>query len=308
MCGIAGIYLTVAPERAGLESSVEVVAGRMVERIRHRGPDDEGTWAGIVSGDGRVAFGHTRLSILDLSAAGHQPMLDRSTGNVLTFNGEVYNFRQVRNALGDEVWDSETDSEVILRSYDRWGKLCLERLRGMFAFAIYDRASGALFMARDRMGIKPLYYYRGEGFLIFASEVRAILATGLVPRILDPVALSQYLAYQTVPAPRTIVEGVRMLTPGTWLECLASGELKEQRYWDPLENASEEARHAGKSESRRRVNELLHESAALHLVSDVPVGAFLSGGIDSTAIVALMREAGHTPRTFSVVFTEKSYD
>lgn len=276
--------------------------------VRHRGPDDDGTWAGAAEGGGQVAFGHTRLSILDPSAAGHQPMRDPATGNVLTFNGEVYNFRQVRAALGGDDWESETDSEVLLRAFGRWGKSCLERLRGMFAFAIYDRASGAVFLARDRLGIKPLYYYRGRGFLIFASEVRAILATGLVPRVLDAVALGHYLAYQTVPAPRTMVEGVRMLPPGTWLECLPSGVVEESRYWDPLENASEEARHAGKSESRRRVSELLHESAALHLVSDVPVGAFLSGGIDSTAIVALMRAAGHTPRTFSVAFTEQSYD
>ena len=310
MCGIAGIFLTNSPERAGLKSSLEDLVDRMVGCIRHRGPDDKGTWVSSGAEGGRVAFGHTRLSILDLSAAGHQPMHDPSTGNVLTFNGEIYNFRQVRNELGGggKVWKSETDSEVILRAYARWGKSCIERFRGMFAFAVYDRVSGHLFIARDRLGIKPLYYYRGAGYLIFASEVRAILATGLVPRTLDTVALSHYLAYQTVPAPRTMIDGVRMLPPGTWLECRTSGEVEERRYWDPLENASEEAGHAGQSESRRRVTELLHESAALHLVSDVPVGAFLSGGIDSTAIVALMREAGHTPRTFSVVFTEKSYD
>lgn len=290
-------------------ASVESAARSMVSAIGHRGPDDKGLWSAR-SGKGEVVLGHTRLSILDLSAAGHQPMQDKVAGNVLTFNGEIYNFRQVRDELRDTGgrWVSGTDSEVILRAYARWGKSCLGRLRGMFAFALYERASGGLFLARDRVGIKPLYYYRGDGFFVFASEVRAILATGLVPRLLDPLALRHYLTYQTVPAPRTMIEGVRMLPPGTWLACRPSGEVEMRRYWEPLENPSEEARHAGKSESRRRVGELLRESAALHMVSDVPVGAFLSGGIDSTAIVALMREAGHTPRTFSVVFSEKSYD
>lgn len=281
----------------------------MVERIRHRGPDDEGLWARD-EGDVRVALGQTRLSILDLSAAGHQPMLDAATGNAVVFNGEVYNFRQVRESFGGEggPWATGTDTEVILRGYARWGKSCLERLRGMFAFGVYDGARRELFLARDRLGIKPLYYYRGDGFLVFASEVRAILATGLVPRVLDAVSLRHYLAYQTVPAPRTMIEGVRMLPPGSWLACRPTGEVEERRYWDPLENASEEARHATQAESRRRVGELLREAAALHLVSDVPVGAFLSGGIDSTAVAALMHEAGHTPRTFSVVFTEGAYD
>jgi asparagine synthase (glutamine-hydrolysing) len=310
MCGIAGIYLTRSPERAGLAAPLDDLARRMVRSLRHRGPDDEGVWSCEAEPAARAAFAHTRLAILDLSSAGHQPMLDPSNGNSLAFNGEIYNFRRVRDELGDGggPWSSDSDSEVILRAYARWGRACLERLRGMFAFAIYDRERRELFVARDRMGIKPLYYYRGEGFLIFASEVRALLSTGLVPRVLDTTSLQHYLAYQTVPAPRTMIEGVRMLPPGTWLTCDEAGSVQERRYWDPLENASAEAKHDTKAESRRRVAELLRESAALHLVSDVPVGAFLSGGIDSTAVAALMREAGHTPRTFSVVFTEEAYD
>jgi asparagine synthase (glutamine-hydrolysing) len=178
----------------------------------------------------------------------------------------------------------------------------------MFAFAIWDASEQMLFLARDRLGIKPLYYYAGNGFFLFASEVRALLASGLVPRHLDPVALWEYLGYQSVPAPRTLIQGIQALPPGSWLTVDSAGQMCEGRYWDLLEHASPEARSAPVAESRRRVGELLREAVALHLVSDVPLGAFLSGGIDSSAIVALMREAGQVPQTFSVVFAESSYD
>jgi asparagine synthase (glutamine-hydrolysing) len=281
----------------------------MVEHIGHRGPDDEGAHVFEQEGSA-VALGHTRLSILDLSAAGHQPMHDARTGNWITFNGEIYNFREVRERLdpNPDSWRSESDTEVILRAYERWGKDCLKHLRGMFAFALWDKARAELFVARDRLGIKPLYYFNERGLFLFGSEVRALLASELVPRRLDAIALWEYLGYQSVPAPRTLVEGVCALKPGCWLVVDASGKLTEGCYWDILENASEEAQTASLSESRRRVREILEESVALHLVSDVPVGTFLSGGIDSSAIVALVREAGQTPRTFSVVFDESDYD
>lgn len=286
----------------------EVLAS-MVERVRHRGPDDRG-WVTLgIKGNGAVGLGHTRLAILDISPAGRQPMTDPQTANRITYNGEVYNYRELRKQLdGDGVtWRSNSDTEVILKAYAKWGKDCLEHLRGMFAFAVWDARLQELFLCRDRLGIKPLYYYKGDGFFLFASEVRALLATGLVPRALDAVALWEYLAYQAVPAPRTLIEGVRALSPGAWLSVGATGGLVEGRYWDPLEQASPEAPRATAAESRRKVGELLRESVALHLVSDVPVAAFLSGGIDSSAVVALMREAGHTPRTFSVVFSESDY-
>jgi asparagine synthase (glutamine-hydrolysing) len=178
----------------------------------------------------------------------------------------------------------------------------------MFAFAIWDASQQMLFLARDRLGIKPLYYYAGDGFFLFASEVRALLASGLVPRRLDPIALWEYLGYQSVPAPRTLIQDIHALPPGSWLTVDTAGKMSEGRYWDLLEHASPEAWNAPVTESRRRVGELLREAVAMHLVSDVPLGAFLSGGIDSSAIVALMREAGQVPRTFSVVFAESSYD
>lgn len=312
MCGIAGILSTATrpePQGAGDSVSLRAPLERMLARIDHRGPDDSGVSI-FQSGAATVALAHTRLSILDLSPAGHQPMQDARTGNWITFNGEIYNFREVRQRLdaNSSAWRSESDTEVILRAYERWGRDCLEHLRGMFAFAIWDNERQELFIARDRLGIKPLYYYAADRLFLFGSEVRALLASNLVPRKLDAVALWQYLGYQSVPAPRTLIEGVHALKPGCWMVVDAAGRVSEGSYWDLLSNAAAEAQTVSRSESRRRVRELLEESIALHLVSDVPVGAFLSGGIDSSAIVALVREAGQTPRTFSVVFDESAYD
>ena len=294
---------------AGDASSLRAPLALMLEQIDHRGPDDSGV--AIFQGTAAsVALAHTRLSILDLSPAGDQPMQDPRTGNWITFNGEIYNFRETRQRLDADpnAWRSESDTEVILRAYERWGRDCVEHLRGMFAFVIWDNARQELFIARDRLGIKPLYYYAAGGLFLFGSEVRTLLASNLVPRKLDALSLWQYLAYQSVPAPRTLIEGVHALKPGCWMVVDAAGQVSEGSYWDLLGNASTEARSSSKSESRRRVRELLEEAVALHLVSDVPVGAFLSGGIDSSAIVALVKEAGQTPRTFSVVFDESAYD
>ena len=311
MCGIAGILSTTgrAGRSADAAASLRAPLELMVERLRHRGPDDSGAWVSQLP-SAPLALGHTRLSILDLSAAGHQPMRDSRSGNQITFNGEIYNFRELRRRLDsdDAGWRSDSDTEVILRAYERWGKDCLRYLRGMFAFAIWDDARQELFIARDRLGIKPLYYFNAPGLFLFGSEVRALLASNLVPRKLDPVALWEYLGYQSVPAPRTLVENVRALKPGCWMTVDAAGIFREESYWDLLENAAPEARGATAGESLRRVRQLLEEAVALHLVSDVPVGAFLSGGIDSSAIVALVREAGQQPRTFSVVFNESAYD
>ena len=312
MCGIAGILAaTNGPETSGTAGAASLGAplARMVEGLRHRGPDDSGVCV-LQAESSAVALGHTRLAILDLSPAGRQPMQDPRNGNQITFNGEIYNFRELRQRLepAAAAWRTETDTEVVLRAYERWGRDCLQHLRGMFAFAIWDHARQELFLARDRLGIKPLYYFSAEGLFLFGSEVRALLASELVPRKLDAVALWQYLGYQSVPAPRTLVAGVRALAPGCWMTVDALGRTGGGCYWDLLANASREARTASTRDSRRRVRELLAESVALHLVSDVPVGAFLSGGIDSSALVALVREAGQTPRTFNVRFTERAYD
>ncbi|MBI1761462.1 MAG: asparagine synthase (glutamine-hydrolyzing) [Acidobacteria bacterium] len=302
MCGIAGFFTAHKNE-----FDLAAVAARVLPQLDHRGPDDRGM---VVVAEGRCALLHTRLSILDLSPAGHQPMATPDGRYWITFNGEIYNFRALRQQLLDcgEPFASQSDTEIILKLYARYGADCLAHLRGMFAFAIWDNTRQELFVARDRLGIKPVYYYAHKGQFLFASEVRALLATGLVPRQLDHIALSEYLAYQSVPAPRTLIEGVRLLPPGSWLKVDAQGQVAETRYWDALTCAEPSAAGQSYETSKRRVNELLHEAVALHLVSDVPVGAFLSGGIDSTAIVALMRATGQQPHTFSVVFNEQAFD
>jgi asparagine synthase (glutamine-hydrolysing) len=288
---------------------VDEALANSVANIRHRGPDDLGLVTLGAGSGGAVGLGHTRLAILDTSAAGHQPMTNSQTRDWITFNGEIYNYRELRAQLdiAGRPWMSNSDTEVVLRSYAKWGRDCLAHLRGMFAFAIWDAQAQELFLARDRLGIKPLYYHKGDGWFLFASEVRALLATGLIPRVLDSQALWEYLAYQSVPAPRTLIRGVHAMMPGSWLSVSANADVGEGRYWDPLEQASPTASQITVEESEQRVGELLRESVALHLVSDVPVAAFLSGGIDSSAVAVLMREAGHTPQTFSIVFSESEY-
>jgi asparagine synthase (glutamine-hydrolysing) len=306
MCGIAGFLVPAAASQPG---DLNAMLQRMVECQHHRGPDGQGQQIVGEPGGPRVGLGHNRLAIIDLSPLGSQPMASADDSTLITFNGEIYNYKSVRAALGDEGWRSQSDTEVILRAYARWGQGCLEHLRGMFAFAIWDAGRRELFLARDRVGIKPLYYTRAaDGTFLFASEVRCLLASGLVRPRLDSVALSQYLAYQSSPAPRTLVQGVNSLPPGCWLRVDAQGNVSQGSYWDLLDQVVPDAGGVSPIESRRRVGELLRESVALHLVSDVPVGAFLSGGIDSTAVVALMREAGVVPRTFSVIFQEQAYD
>ncbi len=303
MCGIAGALRTT-----GDPTSAEEAVLRMVDQQRHRGPDGCGLEVFGGPQPPLVALGHTRLAILDLSAAGRQPMQTANGAVSITFNGEIYNYHALRVELGSRDWRTRTDTEVLLQAYQTWGRGCVERLRGMFAFGLWDAEQQELFLARDRLGIKPLYYYADDGVFVFASEVRALLASGLVPRRLDPIALGEYLAYQSVPAPRTMIQGVRALPPGAWLVVDRTGRVTHKRYWDLLENAAPEASGMSPADSRRRVADLLRESVALHLVSDVPVGAFLSGGIDSSAIVGLMREVGHVPHTFSVAFSEQGYD
>lgn len=310
MCGIAGAIFWKDAPRA---DEHDAIVSRMVDAIAHRGPDGRGvarcTPASRMSGP-QAVFGHARLSIIDLSERGGQPMASGRRPVWVTYNGEIYNFAEVRRALEGtgRVFASESDTEVLLQGYEEWGTGVIDRLRGMFAFAIWDGASNQLLLARDRLGIKPLYVYRDHRGLVFASEVRALLASRLVPRRLDAIAVDQYLAYQSVPAPRTLVESVTMVRPG-WL-AFASGpnRYEEREYWDPLLAASPGAATADRGAARRHVHTLLAESVGLHLVSDVPVGVFLSSGVDSTAIVSLMRQAGVTPRTFTVACPGSGFD
>ena len=309
MCGIAGgVFWGGRTLRPVAESAVAA----MIQAMSHRGPDGRGTMASPVHADEPhrpfAILGHTRLAILDVSDAGAQPM-GRPTASFVTYNGETYNFADLKTELHGfgTGFSSRTDTEVLLRGYDRWGLDVVRRLRGMFAFAIWDEPRRRLFLVRDRIGIKPLYFYKTDGVFLFASEVRALLATGLVPRVVDPTALWQYLGYQAVPAPRTLVAGVRALEPGHWLTVGADGHTMDGEYWRMLD-ATASPMDVSPGEARKRVGDLLRDAVASHMVSDVPVGAFLSGGIDSSAVVGLMREAGHRPRTFSVGFPEAAFD
>jgi len=272
MCGIAGIILkSGSPDRETLDSMSGLLA--------HRGPDDEGVYM-----DGRVGLVHRRLSILDLSDAGHQPMSYASGRYWIVYNGEVYNFVELRNELASMgyVFESGSDTEVVLAAYDAWGRECLARFRGMFAFAIYDRSEKSVFFARDRMGEKPLYLYEDEGRLIFASELKALVASGAVPFELDPVSVDLYFHYHYIPEPFTPLKGVRKLAAGHSLTIeLEEWRISEHCYWrmedaPPLEG-----------DPARLIRERLDEISGLIIRSDVPVGVALSGGLDSSAIAAM---------------------
>lgn len=288
MCSIAGILGNAARE----------VVARMNEAQRHRGPDDQGV---VQCGD--VVLGNTRLAIIDTSDAGHQPMHDPETGNWLTYNGETYNFKELRRELGGE-WESNTDTEVVLRAYAKWGVEAFRRLRGMFALALWDERRNRLLLARDPLGIKPLYYYVANRQVVFASELRALLASGLVARRLSSDGVDSYLANGSVAAPLTIVEGVKQLLPGHYLEVDESLGLQEFEF----ARARCEQVPSSRDEAVARLRAELEESVRMHLVSDVPLGVFLSGGMDSSALVALMsRVSDQRPKTFSVVFDEAAF-
>ena len=286
MCSIAGIC----------GGSADAVV-RMNRAQRHRGPDDQG----IVK-IGPVVLGNTRLAIIDTSTAGHQPMQDPASGNCITYNGEIYNFKELRREIGGE-WVSGTDTEVVLRGYSKWGVDLFRKLRGMFALALWDNQKQQLLLARDPLGIKPLYYYATKDQFVFASELRALLASGLVPRRVDPTGVDSYLAYGSVAAPLTIVDGIKQLLPGHYLQ-VSANDRSDVEFAVP----EREAVAGNRDDAVARMRAELEESVRLHLVSDVPLGVFLSGGMDSSALVALMsRISDQRPQTFSVVFDESTF-
>ena len=294
MCSISGIF------GKGLSSEVVV---RMNEAQRHRGPDDSG-----IAECCPVILGNTRLAIIDTSAAGHQPMHDPETGNWITYNGETYNFKELRSEIDKPEWTSNTDTEVVLHAYQKWGVDAFQKMRGMFALAIWDERRQQLLLARDPLGIKPLYYYADEKQLIFASELRALLASGLIARRLSAAAVDSYLANGSVEAPLTIVDGVKQLLPGHCLRVTATEtgtiELSDSEFAQPKVTDIPSNRNDAVAHLRAE----LERSVQLHLVSDVPLGVFLSGGMDSSALVALVhRISDRRPKTFSVVFDETKF-
>ena len=275
----------------------------MVQAMNHRGPDDRGTYR-----DDRVALGMTRLAIIDLTAAAHQPMSNPQGSIWIIYNGEVYNFHGERKLLEDKGYSfsSTSDTEVVLRMYEEYGDDFLLRLRGMFALAIYDKRKGdekrRLLLARDHLGIKPLLYADVGGKLIFASELKALLSSGLIAADVDPVALRLLLTFGSVYQPRTMIRGVKMLPPAHRL-VVENGGHRLERYWFLGVNRRPELRTLPYGEAVAELRRVLEDSVREHLVSDVPVGAFLSGGVDSSLLVAMMaRWAGRRVKTFSVGF------
>jgi asparagine synthase (glutamine-hydrolysing) len=297
VCGINGIYGINDAEQA--RSRVL----QMCNAMAHRGPDDHGVFH-----NGPAALGHRRLSIIDLSAAGHQPMLSQDSRYSIVYNGELYNYKELKAELSQNyTFTTNTDTEVIIAAYARWGTACLQRFNGMYGFAIWDSEKKEMFIVRDRLGIKPLYYYRSGDQLVFASEVRSLLASGLVPRKLSAEGLVDFLRYQTVHAPATILENVYMLLPGHYM-LVSGGNVNIQRYWKLPVSADDAIGKKEYNEVCSDINLLLYKAVERRLVADVPFGAFLSGGIDSSAVVGLMsRVQQDKVKTFSVVFDEKDF-
>ena len=297
MCGICGEL------RLDGQVGRPDVIKRMLPKLARRGPDFEDQWT-----DGPLALGHRRLAIIDLSQRANQPMVDQELGLVLVFNGSIYNYRELRADLIHEGYHffSEGDSEVIIKAYHKWGERCPEYLHGMFAFAIWDLRTQSLFLARDRMGIKPLYFSQQDQFFRFASNTQALLAGGEVDTHIDAVALHHQLTlHAVVPAPRTILSGVRKLIPGTSLTIKPDGSQAQRRYWHlsaerPVEPRSEQ-------EWTDAIHTALREAVRKRLeVADVPVGVLLSGGLDSSLLVALLAEAGVKDLlTFSIGFEDQ---
>jgi len=302
MCGIAGLLGPTG------RTDPEAVR-RMVTSMHHRGPDDSGS-EHLLSGGSECWLGNTRLSIIDLSAAGHMPMSDSGSANWITFNGEIYNFPGLRAELEreGESFASHTDTEVVLSLYRREGVSCLKRLRGMFAFAIWDAAKRELFIARDRAGKKPLYYSlpRPNTF-VFGSEVRTLLASDLIERRLDRQALDVFLANGFVVSPLTLVRGVLSLFPGHFMRIGADGGILESAaYWRPPR--PEAGRRAPRTDDLEALHHEFREAVRLRLISDVPLGVFLSGGMDSSAVLGALGPESADLRTFSISFPEREYD
>lgn len=299
MCGIVGA-LTFDQKKI-----TQSYVNEMRDEMTHRGPDGCGTW---ISNDARIGLGHRRLSIIDLTESADQPMQTKSGRYVLTFNGEIYNHHEIRKDLiADGVVDWKTDhsdSETLLKAFEHYGIGCLEKLRGMFAFAIWDKREKALWLVRDRIGVKPLYYSLANSRVVFASEIKAILADKEQPREINPDSFLQYLSFLTTLAPATLLKGIYKLEPGTWLRIDIDGKIRKKTYWEVLENSNPIESYKEK-EVIDRIRHELEESIKLRKESDVPVGVFLSGGVDSSINAALFSNEGtENISTFSIGYQQ----
>jgi asparagine synthase (glutamine-hydrolysing) len=296
MCGFAGIFQFVHA-MTGIDTSV---LHRMGDILRHRGPDDEGLY---ISDDRTVGFAFRRLSIIDLSPGGHQPMSNADGSIWIVFNGEIYNHSALRNELEPKgyVYRSQSDTETIIYAYQEWGERFVEKLEGMFAIALWDSHKQQMFLYRDRIGIKPLYYSTRHDQVIFASEIKAILQHPAMSREVDETALYHYLTFIHTPAPDTLFSGITKLEPATYLRISKDGSFKKQCYWDPLQQAPASFDYSDEEGVKRRITTLFSEAVSKRMMSDVPFGVFLSGGIDSSANVAFMSRLMDRPvDTFTV--------
>jgi len=302
MCGIVGFRTNRDFSR--LRDALPEATSRLV----HRGPDDTGLFFDQESG---VGLGHRRLSVIDLSEAGRQPMASDDGMVNIVYNGEIYNFQEIRSTLEGHGhhFRTETDTEVILNAYMEWGMDCLTRFVGMFALALWDSRSRLLFLARDRLGIKPLYYHFTPGELIFASELKALMAFKGFPRDIDPDAVPLFLHYQYIPSPRTVFKDTFKLLPGRYA-VFDGQDIRIRSYWElPHIDRTSKGRDRSEEDVFTELDHLLTQAVSDRLVSDVPLGALLSGGIDSSIVVALMQKVNTSPvRTFSIGFNEPAYN
>ncbi len=301
MCGITGIWDfkdKISPE----------VLEKMTDALHHRGPDDSGIF---IDQKNNIGFGHQRLSILDLSPAGHQPMANEGQTIFLTFNGEIYNFREIRKELEDKghTFKSNSDTEVVLKSYEQWGMESMKKFRGMFAFAIFDKRSETLFLARDRAGVKPLYYYSQNNILLFSSELKSFHQHPKFQKEINFDALALFLQFGYILAPHTIFKNTRKVNPGHYLQIDKAGNVKEIKYWDIIDYYLAKPINKPEAEIEKELEQILVESFQYRMVSDVPVGVFLSGGIDSSLVTALLQSTSKNAiKTFTIGFAESGYN
>ena len=296
MCGIAGIL------NFKKEPVDEAMLRKMTNCLAHRGPDSDGVYI-----DNEIALGHRRLSIIDLSPLGNQPYIDNSGRYAMIFNGELYNFMEVKQEIHDYAFKSTSDTEVLIAAFAKWGPDCINRFKGMFAFAIWDKQERVLTIMRDRMGVKPLYYHASDNHLIFASEIRSILSTGLVKRKINREGLLEYFSYQSIGFPLTAIKDILQLEAGSYMT-IKDGTISHRHYWK-LTDHRVDFDFGDEKKVQAHTRNLLADAVERRLVSDVPVGAFLSGGIDSSVVVALMAQASTSRvNTFNIAFDEKEYD
>ena len=300
MCGINGVFKMIG----SLDNGKELIEA-MNAATSHRGPDDQGYWADEKR---QIHFGHLRLSIIDLSPGGHQPMI-ASNGNVIVFNGEIYNYKEIKQQyFKDKIFKSDSDTEVLLALYEKFGEQCLNYLNGMFAFAIWNVEEKKIFIARDRVGKKPFYFANIAGKFAFSSEIKALLKLPWMRRKLDENAMYHFLTFNLLAPPSTMFEGIEKLEPGYKMTVYSNGTIKKEEYWEV--DYSAQIEQLNEVDSVIAVEKALARAIDLRMVADVPVGAFLSGGVDSSAVVAYMSKLTNVPiNTFSIGFEgQESYD